>query len=93
MFKIGDKVIYTPNIENLPPPHIRIRDHGIIVNIDNYYIHIKFNIGQTTHKILPAGISHLNNYNDIMNEIIKNIPFSCQLWKAKKLLKLKLEKL
>jgi len=32
-FKIGDFVLYTPNIEGLPDPKDRIRDHGIVINI------------------------------------------------------------
>jgi len=30
-FKIGDRVVYTPNIPNLPPAIERIRDHGIVM--------------------------------------------------------------
>jgi hypothetical protein len=32
-FKIGDFVLYTPNIEGLPDAKDRIRDHGIVINI------------------------------------------------------------
>jgi hypothetical protein len=32
-FKIGDFVLYTPNIEGLPNAKDRIRDHGIVINI------------------------------------------------------------
>jgi len=30
-FKIGDRVVYTPNIPNLPPAIERVRDHGIVM--------------------------------------------------------------
>ena len=89
MFKIGDLVVYTPNIANLPPAFMRNNDHGIILGIDNNYIKFRFNISGSIHNILSDAISHLNNYKHIMDKIIKSIPWAFQLRKARQIMKAK----
>lgn len=57
-FKIGDKVIYIPYSE-VGQPMIILDEHiGIIVDIDKYYIHLKFDKSGQINLILPVGIKH-----------------------------------
>jgi len=59
-FEIGDEVVYNPQITPLPSARERKRDHGIVVYIDNNYIHIKHydDRGTWTQKVLPEAVSH-----------------------------------
>ena len=59
-FEIGDEVVYNPQITPLPSARERKRDQGIVVYIDNNYIHIKHCDGCDSwiHKVLPEGVSH-----------------------------------
>jgi len=57
LFKIGDKVIYNPDIINLKPPNQRPNDWGVVIGIDNKYIIIK--------KKYDPYFKVLNNYNSI----------------------------
>lgn len=57
-FKIGDTAIYIPNsLEG--ESMIILDDHiGIIVNIDEHYIHLKFDKSGYINCILPFGVKH-----------------------------------
>ena len=42
-FKIGDRVVYTPNLPDLPPASERVRDHGIVMGKQyNTHLIIRF---------------------------------------------------
>lgn len=57
-FKIGDTAIYIPNNE-VGEPMIILDEHiGIIIDIDEYYIHLKFNKSGYINCILPEGVRH-----------------------------------
>ena len=55
-FKINEIVIYNPNIENLPPIHLRLHDIGIIISIDNSYAEVKFPYNNYKAKILFSSL-------------------------------------
>jgi len=59
-FEIGDEVVYNPQITPLPNARERKRDQGIVLYIDNNYIHIKhYDDRRTwTQKVLPEAVSH-----------------------------------
>jgi hypothetical protein len=58
-FQIGDKVIYNPDINPLPPAKDRPWDHGVIVAMDEHYATVQLNESKSEHKIMFYGISHL----------------------------------
>ena len=71
-FKIGDTAIYIP-FSKVGEPIIILDDHiGIIVDIDEDYIHLKFNKSGVINLILPFGIRHypLKDENKIDNKKI-----------------------
>jgi len=71
-FKIGDTAIYIPHSE-VGEPMIILDDHiGIIIDIDECYIHLKFNKSGNINLILPVGIKHypLRDENKIENKKI-----------------------
>lgn len=59
-FEISDEVVYNPQITPLPSAWERKRDQGIVVYIDNNYIHIKHcdGCGSWIQKVLPEAVSH-----------------------------------
>jgi len=68
-FKIGDTAIYIP-YSNVGEPMIILDEHiGIIVDIDEYYIHIKFNKSGNINLILPIGIRHYPLRDEKVNKI------------------------
>lgn len=68
-FKIGDTVIYIPHNEVGEPMIILDRNIGIIVDIDEYYIHFKYNKSGRIHLILPDGIKHYPLRDEKVNKI------------------------
>jgi len=68
-YKIGDTVIYIP-CSNVGEPLIILDDHiGIIIDIDEYYIHLKFNKSGQINLILPFGIKHYPLRDEKVNKI------------------------
>jgi hypothetical protein len=68
-FKIGDTAIYIPHSE-VGEPMIILDDHiGIIIDIDEYYIHLKFNKSGNINLILPFGIKHYPLRDEKVNKI------------------------
>jgi hypothetical protein len=68
-FKIGDTAIYIPNsLEG--EPTIILDDHiGIIVDIDEHYIHLKFDKSGCINCILPFGVKHYPLRDEKVNKI------------------------
>ena len=54
----GDEIIYYPMMPILLPFQKRPQDHGICVNVDEYYIHMRFHESGEVHRILPCGVKH-----------------------------------
>jgi hypothetical protein len=68
-FKIGDTAIYIPYSE-VGQPMIILDDHiGLIVDIDEYYIHLKFNKSGQINLILPVGIRHYPLRDETVNKV------------------------
>jgi hypothetical protein len=68
-FKIGDTAIYIP-FSKVGEPMIILDDHiGIIVDIDDDYIHLKFNKSGQINLILPFGIKHYPLRDEKVNKI------------------------
>jgi hypothetical protein len=68
-FKIGDTAIYIP-FSKVGEPMIILDDHiGIIVDIDEDYIHLKFNKSGVINLILPFGIRHYPLRDEKVNKI------------------------
>jgi hypothetical protein len=57
-FDIGDEIVYTCSIANIPRPLQRESDWGYITGFNGDYIIIKFNTSGSVHRILPDAISH-----------------------------------
>lgn len=60
-FELGDLIVYTPNMANLPPPSRRSSDWGHVVGWILDYIIIKFIQSQAVHRILRSSITHHPN--------------------------------
>jgi hypothetical protein len=57
MFEPGDEVVYTPNMDNLPPIHLRPWDIGVCLACDSRYVTVQFPHGYID-RILLMGITH-----------------------------------
>ena len=68
-FKIGDTAIYIPISEVGEPMIISDAHIGIIIDIDEHYIHLKYNKSGYIHLILPEGIKHYPLRDEKVNKI------------------------
>ena len=57
MFEVGDEVVYTPNMPDLPPPSKRPHDWGICIHITEHYATVLFK-NEYSSDILFEGITH-----------------------------------
>ena len=57
MFEPGDKVVYNPCMDSLPPYNKRPWDIGIVVEADDRYAKVQF-MGEYVGQILFMGLSH-----------------------------------
>lgn len=57
MFEIGDQVVYMPSASDLLPVSQRPWDIGIVVDIEDKYIKVKF-LNEYQSYILPFGLIH-----------------------------------
>ena len=73
MFKIGDIVVYNPDIKNLPHPDERPWDIGTIVSINN--THIKM-ITLNSKNILNVIKSNIMHYKKDKKDITKYVYIS-----------------
>lgn len=56
-FELLDEIVYTPNLNNLPPLQ-RNSDWGYVHAIQGPYVVMRFYNSRTTHCILPDALSH-----------------------------------
>lgn len=58
-FAVGDKVVYNPNVPDLPLPQFRVRDHAMIIKMDSHYLYLLFyNAENHMTTILKDSITH-----------------------------------
>lgn len=58
IFQIGDKVIYNPTGYDISSALNRPRDHGIVIKLDECYVHMKRNNDNHVMKILYRSVNH-----------------------------------
>ena len=65
-FAVGDWVLYSPNIPDLPPANERLRDIGVVQTVDENYVHILFahnlsySAEECQHSILPCALTKVD---------------------------------
>ena len=57
-FQIGDRVIYNPVGYDISTALNRPGDHGIVIHLDEYYVHMKRKDDNDIMKILYSSVSH-----------------------------------
>ena len=71
-FELLDEIVYTPNLDNLPPPLKRRADWGYIHAFQGDYIVMKFYGSRTTHCILPNSLSHHPHTKKYVKQLFKS---------------------
>jgi hypothetical protein len=58
ILQIGDRVIYNPTGYDISTAANRPRDHGIVIKLDECYVHMKRKVDNYVLKILYRSVSH-----------------------------------